>query len=406
MHIKLQVFTKLNNITALALVCLLSCGSATKDGDSKVQRLLPPTEQNTPPQNRVDSSAAAPLGGYALQDFYANKPELDKKVEAIFNAMSVEERAAQMIMPAVADNSYGMPIETFLQYYKAKKVGGVIFLRGTAANFGEYQKKIIAAANFGKITKPIISADAEPSLIHYKFKDVLRMTPTSQLKTATATQESANKILVQLRKAGVNTNFAPVVDNNSNKAIIGNRSFGSNGDTIVSLCGEFMKTHHRQNVATVIKHFPGHGNVKGDTHKQLVSIYGNLTEIDNFKRLIDAGALGVMVGHLAIQKNARWSTNGQASTLSRNIVTSLLRDSLGFKGLVYTDAMNMGAVSKVPNASFKAASAGIDIVLMPLNIDSLHAQIVKELNAKSMLGNQFTASIRRIIRMKICLGLI
>jgi beta-N-acetylhexosaminidase len=399
---------KFNNLLALSVCCLLSCGS--KEKDSGVQRLQPRTAGQSAQQSvqepRVDSSAAPKIGSYSIQDFYSKNAALDKKVEEIFAALSVDERAAQMIMPAVANNSYGMPFADFKKYYEQKKVGGAIFLHGTVAGFASNNQAIVASAAANKILRPLITADAEPSLMHYKFSDVAKMTATASLRTELQIRTEARKIIKELKKAGVNTNFAPVADINTNKAIIGNRSFGSSMDTIVSRCSYFMREHHNDNIATVIKHFPGHGNVKGDTHKSLVSIYGALSEVPTFKALIDRGALGVMVGHLAVQKNDQWSTSGQPATLSRNIVSKLLRDSLQFKGIVYTDAMNMGAVAKIGNASYKALCAGVDIVLMPLDINTVHKQVVAQLNSKGQYSDQFTASIKRIIRMKICLGLV
>ena len=114
-----------------------------------------------------------------------------------------------------------------------------------------------------------------------------------------------------------------------------------------------------------------------------------------------------MVAHIAIQNNATYTTNGLPSTCSKKVVSVLLRDSLGFKGLIVTDAMNMGGVINVPNNSVKAIQAGCDILLMPVNARKAHQEIWTEYkNGSKYFKNSVRESAKRIIRMKICLGLI
>ena len=98
------------------------------------------------------------------------------------------------------------------------------------------------------------------------------------------------------------------------------------------------------------KHFPGHGRVAGDTHKKLVYIDGELTELGLYPPMIEAGVLSIMVGHIAVENNDKYSTDGAPATLSPTIVNDLLRDELGFKGIIITDAMNMGAVAEIPES--------------------------------------------------------
>jgi beta-N-acetylhexosaminidase len=371
------------------LIIAFSCAnSSNKKGDN---------EQKVAPKK----------SGFKLEDFFTNNSNLDAKVDSIFNAIDSNEKAAQMIMPAVASNNFGMKLPTYLKLFKAKKVGGVLFLKGKTTDFTAYKNAIQASCKSDSILYPLISADAEAALMHYKFTDVAKMTAAENLKTTTDVINNTKDIIKILKTAGINVNFSPVADNNINKAIIRNRSFGKNSAEIVPKCLAVMSTHTESNVATCIKHFPGHGNVNGDTHKGLVPIIGELTELETFKQLIKKQALGVMVAHLEVRNNAKWGTNGKAATLSRNIVTNLLKDSLQFKGLIYTDALNMGAVSKVPNASYQAVCAGVDIALMPLNVEALHKQIVREISKPNgEYTAQFIASIKKVIRMKVCLGLL
>ena len=113
-----------------------------------------------------------------------------------------------------------------------------------------------------------------------------------------------------------------------------------------------------------------------------------------------------MVAHIAVKSNKEFNTNGAPATTSSIIVQDLLRDSLGFKGLIVTDAMNMGGVANYPNAIVKAIYAGCDIILMPKDTRKAHYQIKAEYIKNKTFKTKVNKSVRRIIRMKICLGII
>ena len=144
--------------------------------------------------------------------------------------------------------------------------------------------------------------------------------------------------------------------------------------------------------------------VSGDTHKSLQMIDGELKEIKNYPKLIEDGVLSIMIGHLAVTNNAKYDTKGLPATLSSVIVTNLLRTEMKFKGLIVTDAMNMGGVTAVPQCDLKAVEAGNDIVLMPVNADKAFADILKKYRSNAEFKAQVDASAQRIIRMKLCVG--
>jgi len=146
--------------------------------------------------------------------------------------------------------------------------------------------------------------------------------------------------------------------------------------------------------------------VSGDTHKSLQTIDGELKELENYPPLIANGLLSIMIAHIAIQNNKQYDTKGLPATTSKTIVTELLRKKLGFKGLIVTDAMNMGGVSKVPNASIKAIEAGCDIVLMPLDIEKTFQGIYTRMKSDKDFRTVVEEAAKRVIRMKICLGLV
>jgi beta-N-acetylhexosaminidase len=169
----------------------------------------------------------------------------------------------------------------------------------------------------------------------------------------------------------------------------------------------FIQASTKMNIATSIKHFPGHGAVKGDSHKQLVYIETFLSELDNFRQVIQMGKpISVMVGHIAVRNNADFGTKGLPATISENIIRKLLIDSLGFKGIVITDAMNMSAVKPIRGVDLKAVLAGNDMILFPSNPRQLHRSIVQILTTPGIQSERVGESIRKIIRLKICLGLV
>ena len=135
-------------------------------------------------------------------------------------------------------------------------------------------------------------------------------------------------------------------------------------------------------------------------------INGELKEIQNYPTLIENGVLSIMVAHIAVTNNPQYDTKGLPSTLSETIVTKLLRESFGFKGLIVTDAMNMGGVVSVPQSASKAVNAGCDIILMPVDAKKAHAEILAKYKTDAEFKKKVDASAKRIILMKICAGLL
>jgi beta-N-acetylhexosaminidase len=131
-----------------------------------------------------------------------------------------------------------------------------------------------------------------------------------------------------------------------------------------------------------------------------------MKELKNYAPLIKAGVLSIMIGHIAVKNNPTYNTNNLPSSVSKNIVTDLLKNEMNFKGLVVTDAMNMGGVASIPDCELKAAKAGCDLILMPVNEEKAIFDILTSMSTEPIFKKQIYASVRKIIRLKICLGLI
>jgi len=340
---------------------------------------------------------------FELTDFLSQNKELDEEVNLIFSQLDDTAIVAQLIMPAVG--RLGQTKETIDQHIKDRVIGGVLMLNGTKEEFTSWIKDF-EKNNKAKGNIPFLySADAEPSLVNRKIMGSTPVKKANELTSIDEVKSVAETISKDLNEIGINYNFSPVVDMSPNKTV-GFRSFGAVPANIIPWSDAFIQATQKNNIIATAKHFPGHGLVSGDTHKALQMIDGEMKEIKNYPELIANGVLSIMVAHIAVENNKEYSTDGLPSTCSEKIVTKLLKDSLGFKGLVVTDAMNMGGVVNVPNASSKAVAAGCDIVLMPLDAKKSHQELLKLYRTDKNFKAKVDASAKKIIRMKIALGLL
>ncbi len=340
---------------------------------------------------------------FELQDFLKDNKDLDAAVDKVFATLDDTAIVAQLIMPAVG--RLGQEKTTIDQHIKDRIIGGVLMLNGTKEGFTswitdfEKQNKIYGNLPF------LYSADAEPSLVNRKIAGSTLVKKANEMQSIEEVRTCAQTISKDLNDIGINYNFSPVVDMSPN-ATVGFRSFGAVPANIIPWSGAFIEETQAQGIIATAKHFPGHGLVSGDTHKALQVIDGELKEIQNYPPLIAQGALSIMVAHIAVQNNPKYNTNGLPSTCSKAIVTDLLKTEMGFKGLVVTDAMNMGGVVSVPEAACKAVAAGCDIVLMPVDAKKAHAELLAHYRKDAAFKAQVDAAAKKIIRMKIALGLL
>ncbi|MBK7128720.1 MAG: glycoside hydrolase family 3 protein [Crocinitomicaceae bacterium] len=340
---------------------------------------------------------------FSLEDFFVYDATLEQITDSIFDQLSDTARVGQMIIPAAG--GHGKPTEHIHYLLEHNYAGGVLLLNGTKEGFTEMVKQFNQINGQNNGLPLLYSADAEPSLIGYKIKGCAPVKKANLMVSREEVRMYAQSICNDLKDIGINYNYAPVVDMSPNEAIT-YRSFGDNSDTAQIWSKIFIEETQRHGIVATAKHFPGHGYVVGDTHKQLVYIDGEMKEVGNYIPLIDAGVLSIMVAHIAIKNNDKYNTNDLPSTVSKNIVTDLLKGEMNFKGLVVTDALNMGGVASIPNCELKAAQAGCDLLLMPVNEEKAVLDILGEMQKDSAFKSQIYASVRKIIRLKICLGIV
>ncbi len=341
----------------------------------------------------------------SLKDFYSTSPFLDEKVERIFEGLNDSSRVAQMIVTSAGE--LGKSDKTVLKLAKENKIGGVVFLKGSKDSHKKMIEKLnVIAADQNQIPL-MFSIDAEPSLYNGRLQGSQKVMNTIDIVTPAEADSIARIINNELIELGFHQNFAPVCDVSPQNEAIKNRSFGSDTSQVIALSKQFIETTQEQGIVATAKHFPGHGLVVGDTHKKSVYIDGNLQEVNVYPPLIDAGVLSIMMGHITIRNNEKYDTNGLPASCSRIIVTGLLKEELGFEGLIVTDALNiMKAVTIIDNAPLVASKAGCDMLLMPIDENETINSILVEIGKDSVYKEQVYNSVKKILRLKVCLGMI
>jgi len=317
------------------------------------------TLSGTPPRQRVHG---------VTPDFLAS---VTPWADSVFSTLSLDERIAQLMMVAAYSNKdakHEAEIETMV---RDRNIGGLIFFQGGPVRQARLTNRYQAAAR----TPLLLGMDLEWGLA-MRLDSTIRFPRQMTLgahQDEALIREMGGEIARQMQRLGVHVSFSPVVDVNNNPAnpVINDRSFGEERENVASKGIAYMRGLQEGGVIATAKHFPGHGDTDHDSHYALPMIAHSRTRLDSlelypFQRLVDEGLSAVMVAHLEVP--ALDSTKGQPSTLSRPIVSDLLEDHIGFRGLVFTDALNMKGVAnaeKPGEIELRAIKAGNDVMLFP-----------------------------------------
>ena len=332
-------------------------------------------------------------------------------VDSVMNDMTLREQIGQLFMVAAYSNQSPEHTQHIMRLIKKYHIGGLIFFQGDP---NKQAKLTNIYQNYSKIPL-MIGMDAEwglgmrlDSVISYP-----RQMTLGAIRDDSLIYRMGGDIAKQLSRLGVHINFAPVVDVNINprNPVIGSRSFGENRFNVANKGIAYMNGMQDNCVLAVAKHFPGHGDTHTDSHKTLPVIPFDSTRLDSielypFKRMIQHGVGGVMMAHLDIP--AFTQDAGRPATLSGNVVTRLLREKLGFDGLIFTDALNMGGVTKsFPPGIIEsqAIKAGNDVLLYPQDVSAAVAEIKKQVRRGSISRSSIEESCRRILSFKYWAGL-
>lgn len=332
-------------------------------------------------------------------------------VSKTYNSLSQDEKLGQLFIVALYTNKDEAHINTVRNIVVNEKIGGLILMQDDAA------KEINLVNEFQKKSKiPLmIGMDAEWGLFQriaaaHKFPWAMTL---GAIQDKSLISEMSAKIAEDAERMGINWDFAPVVDvnTNPNNPIIGNRSFGSEVPNVISSALAYSNGLQDNNILAAIKHFPGHGDTDQDSHLDLPVISHSLKrlneiEIAPFKALMDKGIGGVMVAHLYVP--ALEKTKGIPASISKNIITGILKEQLGYKGLIITDALNMGAVAnkfKAGELDAMAFSAGNDIMLFSQDVSTGKKLIQQAIDKSEISQNRVEESVKKILLTKYYLGL-
>ena len=334
-----------------------------------------------------------------------------KWVDSVYSSMTLNQKVGQLFVVQAVSNK-GISHKTkILDEITSNRVGGIIFSNGSA----EEQVKLTNLYQEMSDIPLLIGMDAEWGLsmrLDSTFSFPWNMT-LGAISDNELIKHVGNRIAAHCKRIGVNFNFAPVVDINTNpkNPIIGNRSFGESMQNVSSKSLSYMNGQQQMNILSSAKHFPGHGDTSTDSHKSLPIINHKKERILNvelkpFENLINNGLESVMIAHLEVPSLEK--TRGLPSTLSFAIVTELLRYRLGFKGLIITDALEMKGLSSFKskgNLDMLAFKAGNDILLMSENVSKGISSIINEYNTGSITEERLSYSVKKILKAKYKVGL-
>ena len=352
--------------------------------------------------------------GFITNTSTQGPPFYDSKshwADSVIKTLSPEERIAQLFMVAAYSNKDKTHVNEIKKLVKQYKIGGLIFFQGGPA------RQAILTNQYQALSKVslFVAIDAEWGLS-------MRLDSTTRFPrqmTLGAIQNDSliynmgEEIARQCKRMGMQINFAPDVDINNNplNPVIGTRSFGENKYNVTKKALMYMKGMQNNGVLANAKHFPGHGDTDSDSHKTLPTIKSSRARLDTlelypFRELISQGLGSMMVAHLSIP--ALDTTPNQPSTLTKKIVTGLLKDTMSFKGLVFTDALNMKGVSKFykpGEVELKALLAGNDVLLFPEDVPTAIKKIKAAIDSGLVSQTEIDERCLKILKAKDWSGL-
>ncbi|MDO1514296.1 glycoside hydrolase family 3 N-terminal domain-containing protein [Maribacter confluentis] len=332
-------------------------------------------------------------------------------VEEQYTQMSLNQKLGQLFMVSVASDQSKQSTNAIKDLIEKEHLGGVIFSKGGPVRQAKLTNEYQRVANIPLL----IGMDAEWGLsmrLDSTYAFPWNMT-LGAIQDSTIVEKVGYQIGKHAKRLGVHINFAPDLDINTNpeNPIIGNRSFGEDRDNVVQKGISFIKGMERAGVLANGKHFPGHGDTAVDSHHNLPVIPFNKDRLDSielypFKKVIASGLSSIMVAHLEVP--ALELKKGMPSSISEQIISGLLKEDLGYEGLIFTDALNMKGVSTQGadgEVELKAFMAGNDMLLMPENIVSAKKKLTNAYQNGRLTEQRLAYSVKKILMAKYKAGL-
>lgn len=334
-----------------------------------------------------------------------------KWADSVYKTLSLEQRLGQLFMVAAYSGGEKMNRPQIEQLIREQGIGGLIFMQGTPT------AQAMQTNNYQASSKVplLIGMDAEWGLGMRLtgVRDFPRQLMLGAVRDSTLVYNMGAAIANQCKRLGVHVDFAPVLDvnNNPNNPVINFRSFGENKERVARWGYQYMRGLQEYGIMACAKHFPGHGDTDVDSHKDLPVISKSREQLDSlelypFKRLIQQGIGAVMVAHLQVPSLD--SAAQTPTTLSEPVITQLLKDELGFKGLIFTDALNMQGVAKYfspGEIDVKAFLAGNDVLLFSQDVAAGKIQLLKAFQEGRLTEERLAESVKKILAAKYLAGL-
>jgi len=340
--------------------------------------------------------------------------EKDSWVDSLLGLMTVEEKIGQLIFPQATAKDFSKEGEGYLrlkELVEKYKVGGFVLFRGSIEEevnlINELQTlsrtPLLFAADFENgVTQRIAGGTTFPTMMALGAADDIRLT-----------RKMGEIIAKETKALGIQQNYAPVTDvnNNPQNPIINTRSFGENPDLVARLSNAYITGLQRGGVIATSKHFPGHGNTSTDSHSSIPVLNHTKKEMQRvelkpFKSNISNGVMSIMVGHLGIRSYDKDSL--LPASLSKNIISKLLKADLKFSGLIVTDALSMYSITKnysSRDAALLAFEAGNDCLLYPESEADSYNAILDAYKSGRISIDRINYSVKKILLAKRWAGL-
>jgi beta-N-acetylhexosaminidase len=342
---------------------------------------------------------------------YKSKLSAKDWTDSVFNSLTEDQKIAQLMVIRAHSNLGPDHVASVVNDIQKYNVGALCFFQGgpiRQASLTNYYQGIAQ-------TPLMITIDGEWGL--GMRLDSVKKFPYQLTLGAMDDQNLVYRMGLavgeQCKRIGVQVNYAPVVDinNNPNNPVIGFRSFGEDKNKVSAFGVAYMKGMQDAGIMACAKHFPGHGDVDVDSHLDLPVISKNMAQLDSmelvpFRAVFDAGIGSVMIAHLSVP--AIDNAEHRATSISKNNVTGLLRDSLGYEGLTFTDALEMKGVAKYfPGGTIvvEALMAGNDMLCLPASVPESIEAVKQAITDKKLSWADIDAKVKKVLMAKYKLGL-
>lgn len=384
-------------------------------------------------QNEGTDGTELPGENVAVTEEVTEQPQtevqtdpVEEQAAQLVSQMTLEDKIAQMfVITPNALTGYASGVtaagDTTKEAYQSRPVGGIVYM---ADNLTDPEQTTTMLSNMQEIARertglPVfLCVDEEGgSVARIAGNDAFGVTNVGNMSDIGASGDVQNAynagstIGSYLAALGFNVDFAPVADvlTNPDNQVIGQRSFGSDAQKVAGMVTSELQGLSAAGVYGTVKHFPGHGGTSGDSHDGAVSTDKTLEELMAeelvpFQSAVDGGVNFVMVGHISAPNV---TGDNAPATLSKVMITDVLRGQMGYNGIVITDAMNMEAVAGFYNsdkAAVLAVTAGADMILMPADYNTAYTGILNAVNDGTITEERVNESVTRIVKAKLAMG--